>query len=224
MIITHEYLTINHYSRPHIPIEKVKGIVIHWVANPGSTAQANRNYFEGLKIGKKNSKGEYIYASSHYIVGLKGEIIGCIPETEVAYHASNANGDHIGIEVCHPDWQGQFSEITYQTLIELTADICKRYQLDPMKDIIRHYDVTGKDCPRYYIKNPEAWERLKKGVNDKMAVKSLNTMKIEINGDVKEIAAIHIEGNNYVKLRDLADEKIKVSYDVERKLPIINVE
>ena len=26
-------------------------------------------------------------------------------------------------------------------------------------DIIRHYDVTGKECPRYFVKHPEAWEK-----------------------------------------------------------------
>ena len=25
--------------------------------------------------------------------------------------------------------------------------------------IIRHYDVTGKECPLYYVRNPEAWEQ-----------------------------------------------------------------
>lgn len=221
MDIKNEYLTVNAYSRPGIKLNTVKGIVIHWVANPNTTAQANRNYFEGLKVGKKNSKGEYIYASSHYIIGLKGEIIGCIPETEVAYHASNANGDHIGIEVCHPDWEGKFLAGTYQTLIELVADVCKRYSLDPLKDIKRHYDVTGKDCPRYYVKNPSAWEQLKKNVKDKMAGQSLEKIKIELNGNIKEIAAINIEGNNFVKLRDLADDKIKVIYDTERKIPVV---
>ena len=24
--------------------------------------------------------------------------------------------------------------------------------------MIRHYDVTGKLCPLYYVENPEAWE------------------------------------------------------------------
>ena len=25
--------------------------------------------------------------------------------------------------------------------------------------VIRHYDVTGKECPLYYVRNPEAWEQ-----------------------------------------------------------------
>lgn len=97
MRVENKYLTINPYSRPGVKIGTIKGIVVHWVANPMSTAIANRNYFEGLKTGKKNSSGSTIYASSHYIVGLEGEVLACVPEIEVAYHASSANKSHIGI-------------------------------------------------------------------------------------------------------------------------------
>lgn len=224
MEIKQMHLTKNAYSRPGTKMGKVKGIVIHYVGNAGSSAEANRNYFENLKSGQKMSNGQYRYASSHYIVGLKGEIIECVPETEVAYHAQSANKDHIGIEVCHPNADGKFSEVTYKVLIELIIDICKRYSLNPLRDVIRHYDVTGKDCPRYYVQNPSAWEQLKKDADKGMVGSNIVKIQIELNGKIKEIDAISIEGTNYVKLRDLADEKIKVSYDAERKLPIIKVE
>lgn len=224
MEIKQMHLTQNAYSRPGTKMGKVKGIVIHYVGNVGSSAEANRNYFENLKLGQKMSNGEYRFASSHYIVGLKGEIIECVPETEVAYHASSANKDHIGIEVCHPTADGKFSEVTYAALIELIIDICKRYSLNPLRDVIRHYDVTGKDCPRYYVKNIEAWEQLKKDVDRGIIGSNISKLQIKLNGKLKEIDAINIEGTNYVKLRDLGDEKIKVSYDSEKKLPIIKVE
>ena len=44
-----ELLTVNPYSRPGIALKAVKGIVVHYTANPGSSAMANRNYFENLK-------------------------------------------------------------------------------------------------------------------------------------------------------------------------------
>ena len=223
MNIKQMHLTKNAYSRPGTKMSQVKGIVIHYVGNPGSTAEANRNYFEKLKYGQKMSNGQYRYASSHYIVGLKGEVIECIPETEVAYHAQVANKNYIGIEVCHPNADGKFSEITYKALIELVIDICKRYDLNPLRDVIRHYDVTGKECPMYYVQNTSAWEQLKKDINSKMVSQTVSKLKIKLNGNVKEIDAINIEGINYVKLRDLADEKITVDYDVEKKLPIVIV-
>ena len=128
------------------------------MGNANTTAINNRNYFESLKTKK-------IYASSHYIIGLDGEIIQCVPENEVAYHASQANSYSIGIECCHPDWNGKFNDKTYQSLIELCVDICKRYKLDPQKTLIRHYDVTKKQCPLYYVQHQDAWEMLKYDVS-----------------------------------------------------------
>lgn len=32
------------------------------------------------------------------------------------------------------------------------------------KHVIRHYDITGKECPRYFVKNNDAWETFKKKV------------------------------------------------------------
>lgn len=31
----------------------------------------------------------------------------------------------IGIEVCHPDAEGQFNGETYETLIKLVAELCR---------------------------------------------------------------------------------------------------
>ena len=128
------------------------------MGNANTTAINNRNYFESLKTKK-------IYASSHYIVGLEGEVIQCVPENEVAYHANQANSYSIGIECCHPDWNGKFNDKTYQSLIELCVDICKRYKLDPQIALIRHYDVTRKQCPLYYVQHQNAWEKLKYDVS-----------------------------------------------------------
>ena len=40
-----DYLTVNPWSRPGEPLRKIKGVVIHYVGNPGTSAEANRNYF-----------------------------------------------------------------------------------------------------------------------------------------------------------------------------------
>lgn len=208
------YLTPNQYSRPGTPMKEVKGIVIHYVGNPESTAIANRNYFESLKNQDKT------YASSHYIVGLEGEVIACVPENEVAYHASQANGDHIGIEVCHPDASGRFRAVTYEALIGLVITICKRYHLNPLRDVIRHYDVTGKNCPNYYVEHIDEWDRFRQEVHDKMP---LTKTRIRLNGKLKVVDTINIAGYNYVKLRDLSDQYIGIDYDNKEKVPIVKV-
>lgn len=47
--------------------------------------------------------------------------------------------------------------------------------------------------------------------------------KIELNGIVKYVQTVNIEGYNYVKLRDLQDEKIYVDYDERLKIPRFGV-
>lgn len=148
-----DYLTVNEFSRPGTSLEQINGVVIHYVGNPDTTAQANRNYFESLSAGTDG-----VYASSHFIVGLEGEVIQCIPLTEIAYASNSRNDDTVAIEVCHPDETGEFTDVTYDRLVELTAWLCVTFHLDPEEDVIRHYDVSGKLCPLYYVENPEAWE------------------------------------------------------------------
>lgn len=154
-----DLLPVNQYSRPGTYLSEVNGVVIHYVGNPGSSARGNRNYFASLADGTTGT-----YASSHFVVGLEGEVIQCVPLTEIAYCSNQRNRDTISIEVCHPDDTGKFSDVTYSRVVELTGWLCGSFGLDPKQDVIRHYDVTGKECPRYYVRNPEAWEQFRADV------------------------------------------------------------
>lgn len=162
MYIDKQFLTPNKYSRPQTPLKKVTKIAVHYIGNANTSAQANRNYFNSL------ASTHTTYASSHYIIGLNGEIIQCIPENEIAYCTNQANSYSISIENCHPKADGKFTEKTRQSLKKLCADLCKRYGLDPEKDIIRHYDVTGKACPLYWVNNPQDFVAFKREVKEYM--------------------------------------------------------
>lgn len=149
-----QLLDVNEYSRPGVEVEKINGIVIHYTANPGSTAKENRDYFNSLKDGH----GDYI--SSHFVVGLEGEIVQCVPTWELAYASNERNDDTISIECCHKDETGKFTDETYRSVIQLTAYLCEKYGLTE-DDVIRHYDVTGKICPKYFVENEDEWEQFK---------------------------------------------------------------
>lgn len=153
-----QLLTVNEYSRPGIALEQVNGIVIHYTANPGTSARDNRNYFEGLKDSHTTK------ASSHFIIGLGGEIIQCIPCNEWAYASNERNEDTISIECCIPDESGAFTQQTYDSLVELVSWLCFRYGLTE-EDLLRHYDITGKNCPKYYVEHEDAWESFLEDVN-----------------------------------------------------------
>lgn len=152
-----ELLTPNSYSRPQISMEQVKYIAIHYTANPGSTAMSNRNYFENLATTQENK------VSSHFVIGLEGEVVQCIPTSEISYATNSRNVDTISIECCHPDETGQFNTATYDSAVKLTAWLCTRFGLTS-DQVIRHYDVTGKDCPKYYVENPDAWIQMKSDI------------------------------------------------------------
>ena len=164
--ITQELLTINEYSRPGTSLKKIKGIVVHYTGNPGTTAMQNRNYFEGLAESKVTK------ASSHYIVGLSGEIIQCVPLDEIAYASNHRNADTISIECCINNDAGKFTEKTYDALVHLTAWLVGEYDLK-IDDIIRHYDVTGKVCPKYFVEHESAWVDFKLDVENYINTKGV---------------------------------------------------
>ena len=118
-----DYLTPNPYSRPQKPLTEVKGIVVHYVANPCSTARENRNFFEGLK-NQTGNEPDVKSVSSHFVIGLEGEVVQCIPIDEVAYASNHRNSDTISIECCHPDISGKFYDSTYESLVRLCAYFC----------------------------------------------------------------------------------------------------
>lgn len=161
-VVSSQLLTVNEYSRPGTKLEKVNGIVVHYTGNPGTTAMQNRNYFEGLKDSKITK------ASSHYIIGLSGEIIQCIPLEEIAYASNERNADTISIECCIDNDAGRFTEKTYDSLVQLVAWLVGEYDLK-IEDIIRHYDVTGKICPKYFVEHESAWEDFKLDVEKYIA-------------------------------------------------------
>jgi hypothetical protein len=153
--ISEEFLTVNQYSRPGLALTTTpQYVVVHYTANPSSTAEQNRNYFENLK-----DTGE-TYASAQFIIGLEGEIIQCVPCNEIAYCSNNLNEICISIEMCHPDDTGNFNDATYNNCVYLVAQLMNYYNLD-MDHLIRHYDVTGKNCPKYFVEHEDRWEVFK---------------------------------------------------------------
>lgn len=160
--VTPAYISYHTSARTGEKLTAVRGIVIHYVGNPGSTAKGNRDYFDSPST----------EVSSHFIVGLDGEILQCLPLCEKSAASNQRNIDTISIETCHPDETGKFNDVTYTSLVRLTAYLCDRFSLDT-DDVIRHYDVTGKLCPLYYVEHEDAWEILRGDIAD--AIKKLQS-------------------------------------------------
>lgn len=174
-------IPVNPFSRPGKSLLRVSGLVFHWVANPGTSAMANARYFQSLAGQDPNDAKEDRFASTHFIIDATG-IIQCVPEGEMCYHVgaweykpgihdrlgSYPNATTIGIELCHPDWSGKFDPITLDLAKRLAVQIALKHGLDPRTDFYRHYDVTGKLCPKHWVGHLEEWEAFKDGVARKI--------------------------------------------------------
>ena len=156
------FLDPNPFSRPQLALKKVHAIVVHYTANPGVDAVANRNYFNNLPKANER-KQKKTYASSHFVIGLDGTIVQCIPLEEMAYASNDRNSDTVSIECCRKKENGKFTAQTQAALIQLCTYLCIKFDLTE-ENLIRHYDVTGKICPKYFVEHPDAWETFKKDV------------------------------------------------------------
>jgi len=153
--IDEQLIDIDGTSRRGVSLEGIEDIVIHYIGNPGTTAKQNRDFFDS----------DASEVSAHFVVGLDGEIIQCIPLGEKSSASNWRNKDTISIEVCHPTASGKFTEETYASLVKLTAWLCEICELDK-NDVIRHYDVTNKKCPLYFVENKDAWDQFIEDVKE----------------------------------------------------------
>lgn len=152
-VIEEKFLTPNEYSRPGEALPEVTELFVHYTANAGTSAAQNRSYFENLGITGETS------ASAHFVIGFDGEIIQCLPLDEIGYAVKEHNYNSISIECCYLKEDGEFEDATYQSLIRLLGWLMREYDLGPSA-IKRHYDSSGKLCPKYYVEHEDAWEQL----------------------------------------------------------------
>jgi N-acetylmuramoyl-L-alanine amidase len=116
-------------------------ITVHNTGNPKSTAENERAWLTNTTNNRQ--------ASWHYVV-CEDTIIQAIPDNEVAWHAGDGNGNgnmkSIGIEICE---SGDF-EKSKRTAVKLIVKLLKEKNKGP-EFIKRHFDWSGKNCPRLLI-------------------------------------------------------------------------
>lgn len=155
-------------------ISRIKYIVIHYVGATGG-AEANCKYYANNKLN----------ASAHYFVGFDGEIWQSVEDKNIAwsvggskypntkggkYYGICTNSNSLSIEMCvrknGNSWY--FEDKTVNSTIELTKYLMEKYNIDS-EHVIRHYDVTGKECPYPYVYNntKHTWEDFKKSLEEK---------------------------------------------------------
>lgn len=207
-------------------VSRIKYIVIHYTGNDGDTARGNSNYFKS-----------YRGSSAHYFAD-ENEIVQSIEDKNIAwhcgtkgtyYHKNCRNSNSIGVELCsRKDSRGSyyFKDRTIENAVELVRYLMAKYNI-PVENVIRHYDVTHKNCPAPFVSNNTAWQNFKKSLTqvikkeeEEVKIESIN---IITDGVVAKADAIVENGVTYVNLRHIANATgYNVGYNNETKARTLN--
>jgi N-acetylmuramoyl-L-alanine amidase CwlA len=187
------HIPVNEFSRPGYELLDVQAVVDHYTANPGAGVDAHYRYFSETVIIKKRYAGAHIFVDRY----KAGEFI---PLNEGAFGANdggtpalklqtlrardpryptetgdgNANLLTIHVEMCvEPD--GTIHPHTIARTILVHKMLQEKFpQLeDTYNRFVRHFDVTGKNCPAPMVKDPSKYRALL-DMTDKKEEKNLH--------------------------------------------------
>lgn len=137
-------------NNPDLKI-KPDTIVIHYSGVSGVSA-------ERLALCLYNNNANDV--SANYCIDDKN-IICTIPPGFMSYGVTGHNNHIINIEVCYKDEKGRFELETIANLRRITKFLMREFNI-PAEKVVKHFDLTGKKCPWYYVDNSKEWTRLHK--------------------------------------------------------------
>jgi N-acetylmuramoyl-L-alanine amidase CwlA len=138
--------------------KRVEHIIVHYTfgeVTAAGAALANCKYFAREKVG----------ASAHYFIDDGPVIWQSVLDRDTAWsvgsrtgvyrHPGARNANTLSIEVCT---KGAFTPAEIANLAWLVKRKMAEHGV-PARNVIRHYDVTGKLCPAYYV-DEARWKAL----------------------------------------------------------------
>lgn len=176
-----------------VGVNNPRFIVLHQTKEP-VTAQ-DRAYFY-----KENDIG----LSTHYLID-DNEIIQVVEDDAGSFHIVDGyitgewykevtSEDSIGITMCIND-DYEVAENTYKLTLELVKYLIDKYDIEP-NDVLRHYDVSGKDCPSAWRNNNwETWWKFKNELGSTRSSVTATSISVTSN----EVLATEVE----IKVEDL---------------------
>lgn len=155
--------------------DKIKYIVIHYTGDDGATAENEVKYFNTADR----------QASADFFVGHDGDIWQYNPEpvNQYSWHCGGSiesshhplhgickNSNSLGVELCTRkvggDWT--FTDKTVVAAQTLVKYLMSLYGV-PADNVVRHYDVTGKSCPRVpgwgAVGGSAEWDKFKAAIS-----------------------------------------------------------
>lgn len=146
----------------------ISWICLHFTSGNGDTAQNNADYF--AREGGLNASAHYFVDTERIVQSVKdGDTAWhCGRERGGSYYNDCRNANSIGIEMCSIIRNGVYviPEATMKNAAKLTRELMAKYHI-PVSRVCRHYDVTRKNCPEPWIRNPQLWEKFKTMLTEK---------------------------------------------------------
>ena len=189
-------------------VGQIKYLVYHYTGNDGDAGGNNARYYQDNIVG----------SSAHYFVDDES-VTRSVPDLTVAWAVGGkkwadcaktgggrlygivTNTNSISIEMCDTRRDGTLmaTEATLERAAGLGRALMKKYGI-PIERVVRHFDVTGKHCPAYFM-DEAAWERFKERL---VEPKREETMKVyhyvaEMPAWAREAATRAIQ-TGYIKL------------------------
>ena len=141
-------------------LSSIKYIVIHYTGNDGDKTYSNAAYFQKPLNPKSSAHlfvdDNYIYQSvpyNHvaYSVGAKSADTS---QGGGKFFGKCTNSNSISIELCDTDKNGAIypTQKTIDNAIAITKELMVKFSINA-DHVIRHFDVTGKLCPAYWVKD-----------------------------------------------------------------------
>ena len=172
------------------PAEGIKYLVYHYTGNDGDHDANNAIYY----------RDNVVKSSAHYYVD-DDSVTQSVKDLTVAWavggkkwddcaqtgggklHGIVTNINSISIEMCDTKRDGSImaTEATMANAAKLGKMLMAKYNI-PIERVVRHFDVTGKHCPAYFM-DDEKWNAYKQRlVEDEPMEKRYNTL-MEISED-----------------------------------------
>lgn len=176
---------------------KPKGLMLHSVGCPQPSAKVFVNNW---------NRSTYDRACVHAFIDANDGIIHqTLPWDHRGWHAGqgkngSANDTHIGVEMCEPaqikytsgakftvadvNYNAAYSAVkrTYDSAVELFAMLCKKYDLNPLTDIVSHKEGAAKGIASNHGDPEHLWSGL--------------AMKYTMNGFRKDVKAMMEKSQN----------------------------
>lgn len=166
MEIIQSFVTQNPmYRNPRrIPIKK---LVLHSVGCPQPSAAVFARLWQSARY------------FAHAVLQADGKVYQCMPWDYLVYHVGAANAYSVGVEMTEPDcirYTGGATFVcsnldraaeqisgTYNTAVELFAELCNQFGLDPYSDIISHNEASKMGIGTDHVDPEHLWKQLNLG-------------------------------------------------------------